>query len=144
MPKATTGGAPKKFSLQTLPGGFVTLRPLSYGELLTRREMGTKLLGDMGSSKIEVDTLQQLARAYDFEHCIADHNLYADDAETEKLDFSNALTLTLLDPQIGQEIERLIDKLNEVAELGNSNPSSIPSVEDKTGTTTPTTEKTSS
>jgi hypothetical protein len=43
-----------------------------------------------------------------------DHNL--EDEFGNKLDFSNGMTLQVLDPRIGVEIERYIDELNQDAE----------------------------
>jgi len=68
---------------------------------------------------------------YEFEHCIADHNL--EDENGQKLDFSNELTLKTLDPRVGQEIEEAIDKLHNVEENVKNFPSPASSSSEDNG-----------
>lgn len=114
MPKATVTRDSARYDLKSLPGAFVKLVPLSYGQVLARREMATKLSAAMGSDDLDIDLIQQKTREFDFEHCVEDHNLYHDEGETEKMDFKNPMTLVDLDPKVGQEIEELIDNLNNL------------------------------
>lgn len=117
MPNATVNTEAARYELKTLEGGFVMLKPLPFGKLLERREKASKMSMDQQTGKkatnqkISFDMMQRWARSYDFEHCIVDHNL--EDARGEKLNFSNHMTLDLLDPKIGAEIEELIDALNQ-------------------------------
>lgn len=112
MPKATVTKEPQRYDINSLPGAWVKLVPLSYGQVLARREMATKMSGGMTDNTVDIDLIQQKTREFDFEHCIVDHNLYHDEAESEKMEFGNPLTLVELDPKVGQEIENLIDDLN--------------------------------
>jgi hypothetical protein len=100
--------------------GFVMLRPLPFGLKLERRDKATKMSMEAATGrgrkgddtqKFELETLSKWSRAYDFKHCIGDHNIT--DVNTVKLDFGNPMTLQLLDPKVGSELEKLIDDLNE-------------------------------
>lgn len=114
------------------PDGFVLLRPLPYGKKLERRERTSKMLmrvdsgngrkggrGRMRQSSnpdavMEFESAQAWAVQFDFSYCIVDHNLTDD--KDQKLDFANPMTLKMLDPRIGSEIEYAISELNEVEE----------------------------
>jgi hypothetical protein len=109
----------ERYDLKTLPDGYVELRPLPFGMKLERRDKATKMSmeaatgrgRDNTTQKFELETLSKWSRAYDFKHCVGDHNLT--DINEVKLDFGNPLTLQLLNPKVGSEIETLLDKLNE-------------------------------
>lgn len=118
MPNATVNTEATRYELNTCEGGFVSLKALTFGQLLERREKASRMSMDQqtgsrkaASQRINFDLMQRWARTYDFEHCIIDHNL--EDARGEKLNFSNKMTLDLLDPKVGAEIEALIDDLNQ-------------------------------
>jgi hypothetical protein len=99
--------------------GYVMLRPLPFGLKLERRDKATKMSMEAATGrgrgedtqKFELETLSKWSRAYDFKHCIGDHNIT--DINGVKLDFGNQMTLQLLDPKLGSELESLIDSLNE-------------------------------
>lgn len=107
-----------RFDLKTLPDGYVMLRPLPFGMKLERRDKATKMSmeaaagrGSDSTQKFELETLSKWSRAYDFKHCIGEHNIT--DVNDVQLDFGNPMTLQLLNPKLGSELESLIDKLNE-------------------------------
>lgn len=117
MPRATANTESIRVDLKSLPEGYVMLRQLPFGQMLSRRDRAARYLQEVNPrsnrddiSKIQIDILNEASRIYDFKHCIIDHNL--EDEHGNKLDFSNAMTLQVLDPKIGAEIEREIDKLN--------------------------------
>ena len=111
MPRATIKTEAQRIELKSLEGGWVDIRQLPYYDMLVRRDRGGKLFFDAEQEgRVVIATLQAWARAYEFEHCIIDHNL--EDENGMKLDFSNELTLKTLDPRVGQEIEDAIDKLH--------------------------------
>jgi hypothetical protein len=114
MPQAIATTATEHFNLKTLPGGFVELRKLSYGEVLQRRSMTKMIMEGQGKkdAKAEIEMMNRRATEFDFQKCIIDHNLFVDEAETRKLNLHNRADLDMLDPRVGQEIEQLIDKLN--------------------------------
>jgi hypothetical protein len=96
------------------------LRPLPYGQKLSRRDKATKMSmeapvgrgrNEEATQKFELETLSEWSNAFDFDYCIGEHNLQAPDGEL--LNFHNPMTLKLLDPRVGSEIERLINSLNE-------------------------------
>lgn len=126
MPIVTVDpNATEKFPLKTAPAdpndpndedGWVQLRALPYGKKLTRRDKSTKMkmqaqTGKNESQDIELESLNEWAVAYDFAYCIVDHNLL--NRDKSKIDFSKPFALTLLDPKVGTEIEKLINSLNE-------------------------------
>lgn len=129
MPIVTVDpNASEKFALKTAPAdpndendedGWVQLRALPYGKKLTRRDKSTKMkMQAQGSGKgknetqdIELESLNEWAVAYDFAYCIVDHNLT--DQNKVKVDFAKPFALSLLDPKVGTEIEKLINSLNE-------------------------------
>jgi hypothetical protein len=51
---------------------------------------------------------------FEFRNCIVDHNL--DDEAGQKLDFKKPAAVHSLHPQIGDEINELIDKMNTFEE----------------------------
>lgn len=121
---ATVPTDAEKFDLRTQEGAWVMLKPLPYGELLERRDKASRMSMEAGgnrrskkqdTSRLDIDMMQQQTRIYEFSHCIVDHNL--GDDKGNKLNFTNASTLNILDPKTGQEIEDLIDKLNELEDV---------------------------
>lgn len=109
-----------RYDLKSVEGGWVELKPLPYGQLIERRDKASRMsmLADNrkgDAAKLDIDMLQHQSRIYEFQHCIMDHNL--GDGQGGKLNFSNTATLNLLDPRVGQEIERLIDELNQLEDV---------------------------
>jgi hypothetical protein len=125
MPKATaTIVEPERHELKTLPGGFVLLRRLTYGQKLERKAMSSIAQAEQGrgrSMKMQIAMINEQAQLYDFTHCVVDHNLEGDDGQ--KLNLQDINAIRSLDPRIGEEIERLMDKMNNFEEddpeLGN-------------------------
>ena len=118
MPKATVSNETVRKELQTCPGGWVELRQLPFGQMLVRRDKASRMIQEVRPNAkktdvqhVEFDILHEWANRYDFKHCIVDHNL--EDEDGNKLDFSNGMTLQVLDPKIGAEIEKYIDELNQ-------------------------------
>lgn len=128
MPRATVSLEPKTEDLSTCPGGWVKLRRMSYGELLASNDMAFSVSlesGDKGSSdpKMGVGASTGRIAEFRFKVCIVDHNL--ENEAGAKLDFRNAQTMHLLDPNVGQEIDALISKMhNWQATYPNSEPPS--------------------
>jgi hypothetical protein len=115
MPRAEVTSEAIEYPLETCPpDGFVKIKQLPYHEMLVRRDRAGQLFFNPSDEdgKVEVSTLQAWARAYEFKHCIVDHNLERKDGTP--FDFSREGELSFLDPRVGQEIEELIDKLHNV------------------------------
>lgn len=125
MPVATINHSFKRYELKSVEGGWIELRPLSYGSKLERRDrsMNMKLEQEVGSrgkkrskrnepeiQKIELQQFSAWSTQFDFEHCVGDHNLT--DENGSKLDFSSSMTLKYLDPRIGSELEELLGEIN--------------------------------
>lgn len=109
----------EQFDLKTAPpDGFIKARPLPYGMKLTRRDKATKMRmeiqGGKGKSQnqqVDLETMNEWSAAFDFAYCIGDHNLT--DSNGVNLDFTNPMSLKLLNPKIGTEIEEILRSLNE-------------------------------
>lgn len=115
MPRATVASNTERFDLRTAPpDGYVLLRRLTYGEVLKRRDMGTKMQLDQNargrSQAITIDMIQTETTWFEFKSCIMDHNL--EDESGRKLDFNNRVDFQNLDPRVAQEIEQFIAQMN--------------------------------
>ena len=127
MPSAVRSAATDRKELKSLPDGFVVLQRMTYGQVVERRAL-MKLSLQM-SGKANKDFKGEMAMAsveiqrYEFQHCIVDHNL--EDDTGRKLNLNSANDFGILDPKVGQEIEKYIgdmnnfDDLEENEELGN-------------------------
>src|SRR4051794_31335282 len=99
------------------PDGFVKLKQLSFDQLLERRDKAMKMKMEAKQNRkksdkalIEFESAMQWARFFEFSNCIADHNIQDDQGQL--LNFSNPITLKILDPKVGAEIEKYIEELN--------------------------------
>ncbi len=118
MPVATVKQDTVRKELKSLEGAFVELRQLSFDEMLERRDKAMRMTMEQkpnrkktDATKIEFESAMQWTRFFEFSRCIVDHNLEADAGK--KLDFSNSMTLKVLDPKVGLEIEKYIEELNQ-------------------------------
>lgn len=124
MPKATVSQESVRRELRTLPGGFITLRTLSFHEMNMRQEMAarmyqeTKVTGGKAQKQKQEETVRGYfelmnvaVTEYEFRNCIVDHNL--EDENGELIDFTRPMQAWRLDPKIGQEIGQYIDELNQ-------------------------------
>jgi hypothetical protein len=101
--------------------GYIMVRPLPYGMKKERQDKATKMAmeveagkrkkGEDAVQKFDLETMNAWAVQFDFAYCIGDHNLL--DSAGNKLDFTNPMTMKLLDPKVGSEIEAIINELNE-------------------------------
>jgi hypothetical protein len=121
MPVGTVTQEPVRYELTSLPpDGFVTLRQLPYWDVLERRDQGSRAVMEQSKrkpgqkadddTKMVIETYQTWERFYTFKNCIVDHNIT--DSAGVQLDFNKEMTLRMLNPAVGVEIEKLIDKLN--------------------------------
>ena len=125
MPRATTSVKETfKKELKTLPktdkeeAGWVELKKLTYGQILERRDMATKMSINMprsGNRDQDMQALMDIAQSrvaeYEFKHSIVKHNL--EDENGNLLDFGIPGTVERLDPAVGAEIQDLIEDLND-------------------------------
>jgi hypothetical protein len=148
MPKATVSHDTVHVELKSCPGGFVELRQLSYAEMMTRRDIASRMYAEFkntgSGSNVNLeaeDTVKQYMEVvnvaimeFEFKNCIQDHNLEDDDGN--KIDFGNPMSYRILHPKIGAEIATAIDKLNQedeenVVPLGRQPTSSLQDGETK-------------
>lgn len=120
MPVGTKKKDTQREELKSLEGAFVELRQLSYDEMLERRDGATKMLMERGDGasdgRMAVQIANKWSNYYTFPRCIVDHNIT--DENEVLLDFSKPdKVFKILDPRVGQEIERLIDTLNNEDEV---------------------------
>jgi hypothetical protein len=104
--------------------GFVMLRPLPYGLKLTMRDKSIKqrmmlMQPKRGQSQseandqptpVELETASEWSSHFEMSYCIGDHNLT--DGNKRKIDFTNPMSLKLLNPKVGSEIEKLLFDIN--------------------------------
>lgn len=121
MPKAVASMDTERFELKSLPGAFIVLRRMTYGQLLQRRDMvklslemnkGKDVVGEMAMANKKVSQLE-------FQWCIIEHNLEKDDMGT-LLSFANEADFASLDPKVGSEIDKLINDMNNYEETDDS------------------------
>lgn len=138
MPLATRSRETFKCKLETVPGGFVELRKMSFGETLKRQEivsnMSTRGQQDAKDRELEFKMQLEDSNTFVFGVSIVDHNL--EDEAGRKLDFRSKMDVVMLDSAVGEEISELIDKLNTPEDMGpflwqptkdsNSEPKLIP------------------
>jgi len=96
--------------------GYIMVRPLPFGMKLERRDKATRMgmevtSGRDASQQFNLETMNEWAVAFDFKYCIGEHNLT--DPNGAVLDFGNPMTLKMLNPKVGSEIEAIINSMNE-------------------------------
>lgn len=133
MPRATIDREETfRYDLRTLPsdngteGGYVVLRRLSYHQMMTRRDMISKIAWEERRNpkkgkrsedeiiKAALEVSSAPTMEYEFKHSIVQHNL--EDGNGTLLDFSNPESFRNLDPRVGAEIGTYIDNLNQEAD----------------------------
>jgi hypothetical protein len=126
MPIATVSDQYERHDLKSLVGAYLMLRPLPYGKKLDRREKAMKMSMETepenraqrrgkepnsgSGDKVDIEFIQRATKQIEFTYCIGEHNLT--DANGAPLNFGNPLTLDVLDPKVGTEIEILLETLN--------------------------------
>lgn len=125
MPVAVRNTSTERHELKSLPGAFVVLRKLSYGQIIERRTM-MKLSLQMSGKKKDMQGEMAMANKrvneFEFAHCVVEHNLEM--TEGRLLNLGNPTEVAMLDPKVGQEIEGFINDMNnfedEDEDEGNS------------------------
>jgi len=114
MPVGVVLISTNKVELTLLPGGYVTVRRMNYGEELDRTGLATKF--KMGSTKTEnakdsfageLDINTKEIALWDFANLIVDHNIT--DENERLLNFKNPADVARLHPLVGKEIGEAID-----------------------------------
>lgn len=125
MPVAIRSTETERYDLKTLPGAFVTLRRMSYGQILERRALMKLTFISQGKGKAaegEIAMANKAVNLFEYRHCVVEHNL--EKVEGTLLNLSNPVDVEMLDPKVGQEIEKFIEKLNnlEDEDAGDEDP----------------------
>jgi hypothetical protein len=117
MPKATVSTQSQEFDLKSVPGGKITLKRMTYGEWLHRRDLSMAMSfgSDSSGSEIAADMkLQnQAVSLFELQKCVVSSNLTEDDEETIPLDFSSPSIMDKIDPIVGTEIDTLIASMHD-------------------------------
>ena len=118
MPIATIPDETQVFDLETLPGGYVTLRRMTFGEKTRRQEIAFEMSITQdrrqsrtrrNTTKTDINNMQRAVTEYEFATCIVDHNLENDGG---RLDFRIPKHVHSLMPRIGEEVSDLIVEYN--------------------------------
>jgi hypothetical protein len=125
MPVAVLIHQPERFELKSLPGAYVVIRRMTYGEKLQKSEMTMKMRMDMADKKNMGADMQMLNRQvtiWSFARLIEDHNL--ERTPGVLLNLKSPVDVEALDGVVGEEIDTYIDKVNNFEDdeeaLGNS------------------------
>lgn len=124
MPRATANPQDTdKVDLKSLEGAWIVLRRMSFGQITERRAlMKLSIATSRGSKDVqgEMALANQKVTQFEFKACVVEHNLEKDDEGT-LLNLSSPIDLASLDPKVGQEIEREIEKRNNFDEDDQEN-----------------------
>lgn len=122
MPVVEQDNEPQRFDLQTAPpDGFVVVRPLSYEEMLKRRDSSARTVmrsdgdGRKAPREATIEQLQEATRHYEFAHQIIEHNLL--DKSNNLINFRDPKSFRKLPYKVASEIEQILDDLNEEPDL---------------------------
>lgn len=116
MPNATASNEAVKRELKSLPGGFVTLRRLTYGEQLHRRDISATFVPGTKAEDGRIETSALRVQHYEFTKAVMEHNLT--DENDKPLNFNDMQDVVKLDPRVGGEIEQMIDEMNQPPDEG--------------------------
>lgn len=115
MPRATINNSLTEHKeLKSLPGGWVELRRLTYGQMVQRRAMMKLSVAAGGKNKDfkgEMAMASEEITRFEFSHAIVDHNL--EDESGRKLNLGAPVDFASLDPRVGTEIETLVTEMNQ-------------------------------
>lgn len=117
MPKAVVDFSDtERHDLKTLPGGFVVLRRLSFGQKLQRQQMAVQMNMRGQGKNAEASLVQETTKvsAFEFAHCVVEHNL--EDLDGRTLNFQNVADVVKLHPMVGEEVDALINGMNNYEE----------------------------
>lgn len=121
MPFAGVEVDPIHFDLKTVPGGYVKIARLSYGDKMRRTEktMKQSMTMEKGkkNQKIDVDLTMALAKTMDFNRCVVEHNLtYLVNSQEVPIPFQSPNILDLINGKVAEEIDGYIDEVNAYEE----------------------------
>jgi hypothetical protein len=123
MPVAVITTEPTRKELKSLPGAYVVIREMTYGEKIYRSGMtgAMKLLKENKQTDYvgEVSMETQRITLWDFANLVMEHNLQDTDGRT--LNFKNESDTKKLTAKIGDEVGTYIDEINSFADIDEGN-----------------------
>lgn len=114
MPYAGASDKTFELNLKSIEGGWVKAKRLTYGQKLQRTadmKMNVEMGGNAKDFKGELNMANLKATYSEYAACIVDHNLEKDQNGT-KFDFTNSSDVDGLAPQVGEEITKWLESLN--------------------------------
>jgi hypothetical protein len=103
----------QRFDLKSVAEGYIVLKRMTYGQIVQRRAMTKLSIDTSGRSKDIKGELAMASREvtqFEFKNCIVEHNL--EKADGDKLNLGSPVDFEMLDPRVGQEIEKRISEMN--------------------------------
>jgi hypothetical protein len=122
MPVAVVTEEHHREELKTLPGAYVVVREMTYGEKLQRSSMSgaIRMFKDTKSDYAgELSMETQRIALWDFAHLIVEHNL--EDADGRTLNFQREQDVRKLASKVGDEVGSYIDKWNSFEDIEEGN-----------------------
>lgn len=122
MPVAVVTSEHHKEELRSLPGAFVVIREMTYGERLNRAGLAgaMKILKDTKSDYAgEISMETQRITLWDFANLVVEHNL--EDVDGRTLNFKVEADVRKLSAPVGDEVGQLIDKWNSFEDVEEGN-----------------------
>lgn len=121
MPVATITETSERFDLKSLPGAYVVVKRMTYGQKLTRQQMAMKMQmrgNSKRDSTLDIEMMNRLTSLWSFANLIGEHNLteLMPDGSERPLNFANVADAEKIRSDVGEEIDTLIDKLNNFDE----------------------------
>jgi hypothetical protein len=118
IPRATVDlTSTEKHELKSLPGAYVVLRRLSYGDKLRRSDMYMQMQMSMsgkGTGEANMQLMSEKVAQFEFARCVVEHNL--EDEDGRALDFKSPADVIRLDPRVGEEINNFLSDMNNFDE----------------------------
>ena len=134
MPRATVVLKPERHWLKTLQDpndpGYVDIRRMTYGEYLESQDLAFQIqvqaqnaATGQGDPEMGVKLSQAAITGFQMRLCVVGHNLTDDN--DQPLNLQSEADVKRLDPNVGQEITKLIDAMHNVEKTyPNSEPPS--------------------
>lgn len=122
MPVAVVQEDTVREELKSLPGAYVVIRRMTYGERLVRTGLSgkMKIMTERSEYAGELEMATRKLALWDFQNLITEHNLQ--DKDERVLNFKNIQDIEKLSARVGEEVGSLIDKHNSFEDVieGNS------------------------
>jgi hypothetical protein len=133
MPAAVASTQAERKELKSLPGGFVELKRMTYGQKLQRQaetsKMSLRAAAGGKTMEGEIAAMDEKTTLLEFAWCITAHNLT--DEQERPLNMSNPFDVKRLDGRVGEEIQTYISNMNNFEEDQTEEGNSSTAVDDQ-------------